>query len=148
MQALYSWTTNLYLFGALQLLLLLNNMPAIVDATIGQLGSQLADVKAKTRLFMLLAIPSSIAFAVGPLMAVQLFYMFSPVLEVIQSACGLVHFVTLMPILYFLLPETDEGNSQGGKGFSSLANAFVDICADANNRWTLLFIMVSFSVIF
>ena len=46
-------------------------MPTVVDATIAQLANEVADVKQKARLMAQTAIPTSIAFAVGPLVAVQ-----------------------------------------------------------------------------
>uniref|UniRef100_A0A915M8K8 Major facilitator superfamily (MFS) profile domain-containing protein n=1 Tax=Meloidogyne javanica TaxID=6303 RepID=A0A915M8K8_MELJA len=71
-QAGYSWITNYYLFILFQLLMLFNHMPTVVDATITQLANEIADVKQKARLMAQTAIPTSIAFALGPLIAVQL----------------------------------------------------------------------------
>ncbi|KAF7636175.1 hypothetical protein Mgra_00004433 [Meloidogyne graminicola] len=68
----YSWITNYYFFGIFQLLMLFNHMPTVVDATIAQLANEIADVKQKARLMSQTAIPTSIAFAIGPLIAVQL----------------------------------------------------------------------------
>jgi len=51
--------------------MLFNHMPTVVDATITQLANEIADVKQKARLMAQTAIPTSIAFALGPLIAVQ-----------------------------------------------------------------------------
>lgn len=48
-----------------------NHMPTIVEALIGQMIGEDGDDKERTRLMMRLTIPLSIAFALGPYLAVQ-----------------------------------------------------------------------------
>lgn len=48
-----------------------NHIPTIVEALIGQVVGENGDDKERTALMMRLTIPLSIAFAIGPYLAVQ-----------------------------------------------------------------------------
>ncbi|CAK5013002.1 unnamed protein product [Meloidogyne enterolobii] len=138
-QAGYSWITNYYLFILFQLLMLFNHMPTVVDATITQLANEIADVKQKARLMAQTAIPTSIAFALGPLIAVQLFYTTNLQLHFIQSLCGIFHFFTVLPIIFFFFPKNhDFGNEKG----TNIFKMFGEILRKPGNKFTLLFILL------
>uniref|UniRef100_A0A914QUT0 Uncharacterized protein n=1 Tax=Panagrolaimus davidi TaxID=227884 RepID=A0A914QUT0_9BILA len=104
-QAIIPQITDYYLFGFMQMLLIFNHMPTIVEAVIGQLIGEDGDEKERSRLMMRLTIPVSIAFAAGPYCAVQVLYIFSPTLKNSQTLCGIVHFITVLPLIFFLLPD-------------------------------------------
>uniref|UniRef100_A0AC35FVI2 Uncharacterized protein n=1 Tax=Panagrolaimus sp. PS1159 TaxID=55785 RepID=A0AC35FVI2_9BILA len=104
-QAIIPQITDYYLFGFMQMLLIFNHMPTIVEAVIGQLIGEDGDEKERSRLMMRLTIPVSIAFAAGPYCAVQVLYIFSPTLKNSQTLCGIVHLITVLPLIFFLLPD-------------------------------------------
>lgn len=107
-QAVVPQITDYYLFGALQMLLVFNHMQTIVEALIAQLIGQDGDEKERSRLMMRLTIPLSISFAAGPYCAVQVLYIFSPTLKNSQTLCGFAHFLTVLPLIFFLLPEQNQ----------------------------------------
>ena len=83
-------------------------MPTILDVLVVQLTEEHADNKERTRMLMRIAIPTSIAFAAGPYLAVQLLYLLNPGLEWVQSMCGWLHLATVLPILMIALPEMNS----------------------------------------
>lgn len=70
-QMVYGWIQNYYVFGVVQLLLLVNHMPTVVDTLIVKEAQKSAEQNERIRLIMQVTIPTSIAFAAGPFMAVQ-----------------------------------------------------------------------------
>ncbi|VDM37675.1 unnamed protein product [Toxocara canis] len=71
-QILIAQISNYYLFGIAQLLLVGNHLPMVIDAMIGELVGVDGDDKERTSLIMRLTIPESIAYAVGPYLAIQI----------------------------------------------------------------------------
>lgn len=100
-QLLICHVTDYYLFCLCQLLQVFNHLPAVIEARIGR--SPQTDPNEKTRLFMSMMIPMSVAFAAGPFLAVQVLYVVNPTLRFSQTLCGLLSLI-IMPLIY-LLPD-------------------------------------------
>ncbi|KAH7728523.1 Protein Y71G12B.26 [Aphelenchoides avenae] len=114
-------------------------MPTIVDALIGQLVGEDGDDKERSQLLMRLTIPQGIAFAAGPFAAIQVLYLFNPTLEFSQTLCGILHLVTILPIIIYVLPEQEDG--QRTERYLPSARTYLDILSNSNLLWTLVFVM-------
>ncbi|KAI1717991.1 major facilitator superfamily domain-containing protein [Ditylenchus destructor] len=139
-QAIICWMKSYYVFGGMQLLLFFNHMPTIIDALIGQLVGENADNKERTKVLMRTIIPTSIAFATGPYLAVQILYLFNPGLEVVQMLCGILHILTVLPIIIIFLPE--ENNKKSRRIELPNVSSFVNILKDRKMIWSLVFVML------
>ena len=143
-QAVIGNIHNYYIFGTLEILLFFNHMPTIVEALIGQLIGEDGDDKERSRLLMRLIIPSSIAFAAGPYLAVQVLDLITPSLVVSQTLCGILNILTILPLVLFVLPNP----SQQSKRFQgSTVRAYFELLRESNFLWTLLFIVVGIPLI-
>uniref|UniRef100_A0AC34QXH4 MFS transporter n=1 Tax=Panagrolaimus sp. JU765 TaxID=591449 RepID=A0AC34QXH4_9BILA len=130
---------NYYFYGIWQTLLLFNHMPTIVEAIIGQMIGEDGDEKERSRLIMRLTIPASIAFAAGPYLAIQVLYLINPSLGMSQSLCGIFNMLTVLPIIFFVLPNE---NSQFKKFKVPTVNAYFELLRDSQFLWTLLFVFI------
>jgi MFS family permease len=139
-QAIVPQISDYYIFGVLQMLLVFNHMPTIVEALIAQLIGEDGDEKERSRLMMRLTIPVSVAFAAGPYCAVQVLYIFSPTLKNSQTLCGVAHFFTVLPLIIFLLPE--QNYTTNSKLQFPTIHAYFELLRDSKFLWTLLFIVV------
>lgn len=139
-QILLSSVGNYYIFGVLQLLLMANHLPMVADTSTAQLVGEDGDDRERASLIMRLTVPQSIAFAVGPYLAIQILYLVSPSIAISQTVCGCAHLLTVVPIVYWMIPEND---SQGcHHSYLPSVSAYFDMLNDPNMRWSLLFLLM------
>jgi hypothetical protein len=106
----------------------------------------------------------SIAFATGPYLAVQILYLTNPGLEFVQCLCGILHLLTVLPVLVVGLPAGDMYEDTGKRGKFYIVNynnsyptvcsarrielpnmkSFVNILKDTKMVWSLVFVVVGF----
>ncbi|KHN73071.1 hypothetical protein Tcan_04223 [Toxocara canis] len=138
-QILIAQISNYYLFGIAQLLLVGNHLPMVIDAMIGELVGVDGDDKERTSLIMRLTIPESIAYAVGPYLAIQVLYMITPSLYASQVICGCLHLAIALPLIYMMVPDKQHG---GHRSYLPSVEAYREMFYDSKLQWALLFLVI------
>ncbi|VDK44425.1 unnamed protein product [Anisakis simplex] len=129
---------DFYLFGVAQILLIGNHLPMVVDAMTAQLIGEDGDDKERTNLIMQLTIPESIAYAVGPYLAIQFLYIINASIETSQTFCGFAHLVIVLPIIYWSIP----GKKGGNRSYLPSLGSYKEMLHDSKLRWSLLFLLM------
>uniref|UniRef100_A0AC35TPJ1 MFS domain-containing protein n=1 Tax=Rhabditophanes sp. KR3021 TaxID=114890 RepID=A0AC35TPJ1_9BILA len=97
-----------YGFAGVQLLLLFNCMPTIIDVLISSLMGEFADLNEVTAIITQQNVPYSIALALGPYFAIQSLFILSPNIETSQFACGILHLISIGLVVSFMPGDNQE----------------------------------------
>ncbi|CAJ0577500.1 unnamed protein product, partial [Mesorhabditis spiculigera] len=107
-QFLITQVTSLYGFVAVQMLLVFNNLSVAIDAMVCQMEGEDGDDKKRKILISRLAIPQSIAYALGPYLALQTMFLITAHIGVCQTMNVVMHLCTVLPLICFAFPEHEN----------------------------------------
>ncbi|CAJ0964071.1 unnamed protein product, partial [Mesorhabditis belari] len=107
-QVLITKVSGIYVFIALQSLLFFNNLPVVIDALVCQMEGEDGDDKKRSLLISRLTIPQSIAYALGPYLALQTLFIITAFIHVSQYICVALHLLTVLPLIFMTFPERED----------------------------------------
>ncbi|CEF68664.1 Major facilitator superfamily and Major facilitator superfamily domain, general substrate transporter-containing protein [Strongyloides ratti] len=136
-QIIITQTSNFYVFGVYQILLIFNNMPTVLNVLMANMLGEYADLNEITHCITEQNIPYSAAMALGPYLAIQSLFIISPHITNSALACGILHLLLLIPII-FLMPSE---NTEKSKIFtSSNIKIYIELLQNKNVFITLALI--------